>query len=847
MGVRQDTRDGARKRSVRQAAWICLPSLLILAAGVWILHLEAERLYRQTEQALTAVARLKVDEIGHWRRERLSDAGSLMDDRPLMESAVRYLADQSSVTARKHLVSRFESLRRHYGYRGILLVDSEGRILLGRTDEAGTIDHALEQTLREAAAGRRPVLTDIHTTPNHLDPHLGVVLPVFSGEDTDARFAGGIVLQEGAGQFLFPLLQSWPTPSRSAETLLVRREGDTVLFLNNVRHQPDSALAMSIPANRTDLPAAMAVAGKRGTTRGRDYRGVDVLAVLAPVPDTPWFMVAKVDAAEALSVLRVHSVLILLVALGLAAATITGTALVLQRTEKLHYRDRFLAKQASTHAEERYRTTLMSVGDAVIATDADSRVELMNPVAETLTGWPLDEARGQPLTTVFHIVNEQTRRPVDNPVQQVMREGRIIGLANHTMLIARDGQEYPIADAAAPIRAEPDGSISGVVLVFRDQTAERAAAQALRESESLMRSFFDNMDEMVVMHELIRDDNGRPVDYRILHGNPAFTRITGIPVGQAVGRTASDLYRSTPPPYLEEYARTVETGRPTRLETYYAPMQKWFNLSVVRTTPDRFATITLDITERRRLEQQLLQAQKLESIGTLASGVAHEINNPITGVMNYAQLIIDENDGDGQTAAFAGEIIRETERVASIVKNLLQFARQDNATHSPAALCDIVESSLSLMRTVMRHDHIDLEVDIPPSLPRLRARSQQLQQVLMNLLANARDALNERYPGADPAKRIRIEASLLDGEADSLVRLCVEDSGVGIAPEDQERVLDPFFTTKGAGRGTGLGLSISHGIVKEHGGRLHFESTPGMGARFYVDLPVCADGEPDIA
>ncbi len=245
-----------------------------------------------------------------------------------------------------------------------------------------------------------------------------------------------------------------------------------------------------------------------------------------------------------------------------------------------------------------------------------------------------------------------------------------------------------------------------------------------------------------------------------------------------------------------------------------------------------------DITETRRLEEQLIQSQKIEAIGTLAGGVAHEINNPINGIMNYAQLILDLVKKEDPSAEFAQEILKETERIAAIVKNLLTFARQEKRAHSPAHMADIISSVLSLVQTVMRHDQIDLQVDIEEGLPKFKCRSQQIQQVLMNLMTNSRDALNERYPGYSPDKRMRVATRLVEKEGKRYIRTTVEDTGAGIQPENRERIFDPFFTTKPKETGTGLGLSISYGIVKDHHGELVVESEPGRYTRFHMDLPV---------
>jgi len=259
--------------------------------------------------------------------------------------------------------------------------------------------------------------------------------------------------------------------------------------------------------------------------------------------------------------------------------------------------------------------------------------------------------------------------------------------------------------------------------------------------------------------------------------------------------------------------------------------------------------VARDVTERKRheeertsLEAQLRHAQKLESMGTLAGGVAHEINNPITGIMNYAELIQDGLGGPGgahpELAGFAKEIVHETERVAVITRNLLAFAREDRRSRSPARMIDIVEATLSLIRTVIRRDQIRLDVDVPEDLPKVECRSQQIQQVLMNLMTNARDALNERYSGYDESKLMTIRAGQLAKGGRHWLRVTVEDGGVGIAADVRPRIFDPFFTTKMRQAGAGLGLAISHGIVQEHDGELHVESEPGEFTRFHLDLPV---------
>ena len=209
--------------------------------------------------------------------------------------------------------------------------------------------------------------------------------------------------------------------------------------------------------------------------------------------------------------------------------------------------------------------------------------------------------------------------------------------------------------------------------------------------------------------------------------------------------------------------------------------------------------------------------------------------------MNYAQLIKDKTAKESSLTGYASEIIHETERVAVIVRNLLMFARQDKESHTPSRIVDIVTSTLSLIQTIVRTDQITINVDVPDDLPKLMCRSQQLQQVLMNLITNARDALNDKYSGYDENKIIVIYSKLFEKKSRTWIRTTVEDRGVGIDPALTDRIFDPFFTTKGRLSGTGLGLSISYGIVKDHHGELTFESEFGRYTKFHMDLPLADD------
>ncbi len=260
--------------------------------------------------------------------------------------------------------------------------------------------------------------------------------------------------------------------------------------------------------------------------------------------------------------------------------------------------------------------------------------------------------------------------------------------------------------------------------------------------------------------------------------------------------------------------------------------------------PIAFQAIARDITERKLLEEQRgrdenrrRQQQRLESLGTLASGVAHEINNPAQIILGMSEMILDEVQADSQMAHYGRSIKSESLRIADIVRNLLSFARPERQKFSPASIYEIVDITLSLVKTIIRKDQITLDPQLDENLPQIKCRSRQIMQVLMNLITNARDALNSRYPGYDENKVISIRASAFEQGGAEWLRITVQDSGAGIPEDIRDRIMDPFFTSKPRHMGTGLGLSISHGIVQDHGGRLWFESEAMQFTRFHIDLP----------
>lgn len=531
-------------------AALTLVLLVVLAGGGWFYRAQEQHLRDQAEQDLEAIAALKANEIAAWRTNQLANAAVLGRNLFIIEGVLRWLADPRGEQA-EAILAWFRVLQEHYGYRDVVLVDSDGQARLSLSGQLDPLGDEVAQTLTAAWDDRQPVLTDLYRGYGGAPPRIGVIAPLFASSQPEAAPLGALILQSEAANSLYPLIQSWPTPSKSAETLLVRQDGDAVLHLNDLRHQPGTALTLRVPLSETDVLTVMAVLGRRGVVEGKDSRGVEVLSVLHAIPDSLWFIVVKVDKAEALAEWRTRSSLTIALILGLVVMVGTVWGAIWQRTQKTHYRRLFQAEKARHESEARHHAVLLSIGDGVITTDAEGRVELLNLVAETLTGWSTGEARGRPLEEVFRIVNEETRQPVANPVHRVMQEGLLIGLANHTLLIARDGREIPIADSGAPI-FDPDGNLSGVVLAFRDQTEERAAQKALRASEERYR----HLVELSPVALFVNRNN------RIEYINPAGLTLFGATSAeQIIGKTPYDVFHPDYHALIRERIRLLAEDR----------------------------------------------------------------------------------------------------------------------------------------------------------------------------------------------------------------------------------------------------------------------------------------------
>ena len=583
----------------------------LLVAGFWFLQAQKAAQQKAVETNLLSVAKLKIQEIQTWRDQRLADAAIMMGRKALIDDVQRYFRHPTEREA-SGILRRLRDVKERYHYADIWVVGPDRRIRLSLESKPAVLDQAYDKAFAAAVATHKPAWTDFHTGHGRTQVHLSVVAPLFLA-GSGRRPIGAIVLICDPAQFLYPLIQSWPTPSQTAETLLIRRDGDEVLFLNDLRHQTGTALKLHIPLRQSDLPAAMAITGHEGIVQGKDYRGEEVIAAILPVQDSPWFMVSKIDATEAFAEWRFRSVMIL--AMLIAALSLVGVvmAVVRQRNLKDHYRRRYHSETVLNQVLVRHRITLQAIGDAVISTDAAGRVELMNPIAEDLTGWQQEEAHGKPLGDVFRIIGEKSRLPMADPVAKVLKEDRVVGFVNHTLLIAKDGREIPVADSGSPIRDDA-GRIIGVVLVFKDQTDERAYLDRILEQEEKYRLLADNTLDVIWTMD---------PDLVFTYVNPAIEMLTGYTPEEWMGSRLADHCDEAHFMEMAAFIQTeIEKGEAHGGVVFETEIRcKDGSLILVEIhgkltfdAQDHLAGlqgVTRDITQRKQIEHELSQSEAM--------------------------------------------------------------------------------------------------------------------------------------------------------------------------------------------------------------------------------------------
>jgi PAS domain S-box-containing protein len=486
-------------------------------------------------------------------------------------------------------------------------------------------------------------------------------------------------------------------------------------------------------------------------------------------------------------------------------------------------------------SEERYRTIVEEMEEGYYELDLDGHHTFFNNVISEQIGYTNKEIMGMSYKVYTPEEDIKSVYKVFNEVYRTGKPRRWYPMVN----IKKDGTRIYVQSSIFPLLSAT-GEMVGFKGIKRDITERKRAGEALSQSEEKYRTILHEMDEgyyevdlagsYTFFNDVICARLGHTREELVGINYRVYTPEEDV---KSVYKIYNEVYRTGKPRRWYPMVNIGKDGTRTFIENSILPIRNPEGQII------GFRGISRDVTERKRMEEERRQleqkaqfASRLASVGEMASGIAHEINNPLTGVIGYAQLLLQEDLPDNIRKDL--ETINDgAQRVANVIQRLLAFARQTKPQRTYVNINEVLATTLDLRGYHLQTSNIKITKQLAPDLPLTVADAGQLQQVFLNLIVNAETEMNlARGHGKLTVKTQRINDT---------IRISFNDDGRGISEENLERIFDPFFTTRQVGQGTGLGLSVCYGIVSEHGGRIFAESKQGKGATFIVELPITTE------
>lgn len=508
-------------------------SILVIIGGFFIYKYIANRTLKSKEVTLTAIASQKSKQISTWFLDELNDIHIIATGFNLIEEVKKTLKSNSSddeATLSKWL----RQIKAEHDYNDVIIVLSDEKNIVWSDNSSGSLNEAEFRAVEIARKKNTSLHTDLFKIKSDGSENRFIAF-ICTIKDVDGDVLATLIGRHDFTKTVLPKIEEWPTPSKTAESFLFKAENDSIFYLNELKHNNYTGTDIRIHINNKDLLASQAVSGKLGLVTGKDYRNKNVIGVVSKITGTPWYLISKIDKSEMyqginLIAFVVSGIMILFICIIALYIINIFNQRQLSILNELNNRDKEFWQQ-----EKKFEVVLNSLGEGVIVTDLDAKVQFMNGHAESLTGWSLSNAKNRNLEEIYSVKSEETGEIVNSIKEKVIEKGIVKELANHTLLVSKSGIEIPVHDIAAPI-FDSNGLLAGIVVTFQDETETRTKNHQIRESERNLREFFEND---------ISGDYAVNAEGILMRCNPAFVRILGYnSVDELIGRNILEFYKN---------------------------------------------------------------------------------------------------------------------------------------------------------------------------------------------------------------------------------------------------------------------------------------------------------------
>ncbi|RJX30138.1 MAG: PAS domain S-box protein [Oxalobacter sp.] len=579
---------------------------MIISSGSYVVfeHLRRSDL-KKIEQNLSAIATLKAEQINSWYSQNVNAATNAITGSHLAVSFEEWVrTGRLSEKKMDWLRSRLGILRESQGYGGLALYDAKGKLYFHAGEYQGSAEIRLGGLLQQAMHSKSPVMSNMQwreTRGGEKYVSLLMAAPLMP-LGLNGSVTGFLVLELNPQKQILPLIQTWPTPSYTGETTVFIREGDEIVFLNELRHRKDSLLSkQNVLANPT-LLEAQASSGHVGFLDGTDYRGKRVVGYAVNIADTNWMMIAEVNKDEIELPIRRIAINIALSAFLLGIVGVTSLYFWWRQRRAKYETERVRAELQQQMLTKQVDFLSKYASDAMLLINAEARIVEVNDRAEMMYGYPREKLIGMSILDL--------RDPEESFDLKEFREALI---EKKTMLVEsshrrRDGSIFPVEVSMGLIRTEDGLFAQGIV---RDISERRESEKALRASEMRLSMLFSNMTNGFALHEVIRNQEGKVADYRYLDVNHAFEKMIGQSREVLIGKTIKELMPSVESQWIETFEEVVDTGVSRHIEGFSAALSGWFSVHAYRPAPEQFATMVEDITMRKQAEQRVHRLMNL--------------------------------------------------------------------------------------------------------------------------------------------------------------------------------------------------------------------------------------------